>query len=100
MGAPRHFLDIVLVTPRRGFVHMTLREMNLGTFDDAGGQAHLAEQAASSPCWTHPVRLAAQTTWGCPVMMLAGKVGLEAARQRHRKEALYEVARQRGPTAE
>jgi hypothetical protein len=37
------FLDIVLVAPRRGFVHMTLREMIVGAFDDAGGQAHLAE---------------------------------------------------------
>jgi hypothetical protein len=79
---------------------MTLREMILGAFDDAGGQAHLAEQTASSPCWTHPVRLTAQTTWGCAVMMLAGKVGLEAARQRHRKEALDEGARQLGLTDE
>jgi len=32
--------------------------------------------------------------------MLAGKVGLEVARQRDRKEALDEVARQLGPTDE
>ncbi len=40
-----------------------------------------------------PVRLSAQTAWGRAVMMLAGKFGIEAARERQQTAALEELAR-------
>jgi len=54
MAALRHFLDIVLVAPRRGFVHMTLLEMIVGAFDMPAGRLTLPSKQRHPPVGRTP----------------------------------------------